>query len=84
MKKQNRFKVRNSMPAGLSVAGVHPETKAMIDQIKATRGKVLEVKMKSARAGKIRLDALRRARARKRVSYKEGRRKGDTLYFRLR
>lgn len=84
MSESKKFQVLEQMPTGLTVAGVHPETKMIIDKIKVTKGKVLAVTLKSARAAKIRLDALRRSRARKRLSYQEGRRQGSTLYFRLR
>ena len=45
---------------------------------------MLACKLKDAHEAKIRMDALRRARKRGHVKYKEGRRKGQMLYFALR
>jgi len=83
MKDDKEFSVLNDIPAG-ALGGMHPETKKIIDRIKSTKGKVLCAKLKNPREAKNRLDALRRARARKRVQYREARRTGDRIYFRVR
>lgn len=86
MAKNNRFKVLKEIPKHVKnvVGGFHPDTKKIIQQIKNTKGKVLECKFKNAREGKNRMDALNRAKKKGRVTYKEARRKDNVVYFRLR
>lgn len=81
--KHNQFSVLNDIPPG-AFGGMHPETKEIISKIRTTKGKVLCVSLKSARDAKNRVDALRRARARKHVQYREARRKGERIYFKIR
>lgn len=82
MSKKAMFSVLKDMPPG-AVGGMHPETRRILNQIRSTTGKVLEVKLGSPRAAKNRMDALRRAQRRKRVSFKEAHRKGSILYVRV-
>jgi len=82
MSKQIVFSVLKDMPASVG-GGMHPETKRIIDQIRSTKGGVLEVKLESARDAKNRMDALRRARAKNRVSFREAHRKGATIYVKV-
>ena len=84
MRKDNGFKVLNAMPQSIGRPGMHPETKKIIEQLKKTKGKVLAYKCKSPREAKNRMDALRRAKARGKASYREARRKGSAVYFRVR
>ncbi len=83
MARDTRFSILNNIPAS-ALGGMHPDTKKILEQIRTTKGKVLAFKTKTAREAKNRLDALRRAKARGHVKYREGRRKGITLYFRVR
>ncbi len=83
MARNNRFSVLSNIPAN-ALGGMHPDTRKIIEKIRTTKGKVLSVRTKDAREGKNRMDALRRARARKHVRYLEAHRKGGMLYFRLR
>ena len=83
MAKNNRFSVLKDIPAE-ALGGMHSDTKKIIEQLRTTKGKVLSVRMKNPRDGKNRLDALRRAKARGHVKFKEGKRKAETLYFRMR
>ena len=85
--KDNRFKVLNEIPKDVlsgTVGGMHPDTKKIIEQIKKARGKVLACKFKNASEAKNRMQALRRAKSKGYVNYKEARRKGNVVYFRLR
>ena len=79
-------KVLSDFPKGVPAAtgGLHPETKRIIVQLKSTKGRVLSCTIRNAHQAKIRLDALRRARKRGTVKYKEARRSGNTLYFKVR
>ena len=79
-----QFTTLNVMPKSAVVGGMNPETRRIIKQIKNSRGKVLACKLKSPHAAKIRMDALRRARKRGTVRFKEAHRTGSKLYFRLR
>jgi len=56
----------------------------IIDEVKRTRGNVLACKLTSERNAKNRMDALRRAKKRSLVSYKDLQRQGATLYVRVR
>ena len=78
--------VISRMPKAVREAtvGMHPETKRILQQLKTTKGNVLVCKLKSLHAAKIRMDALRRAKKRGTARFKEARRQGSTLYFRLR
>ena len=78
-----RYRVLRVMPKPVHTGGMHPETKKIIDQIKATRGNVLAWTVKTPPDAKRRIDALRRAKARGHVNYKEAARRGNALYFRL-
>lgn len=82
-RKDSRFKVLTQIPKDI-FGGTHPDTKKIIEQIKSTKGKVLACRFKNVREAKNRLDALRRAKAKGKVSYKEARRKSNMVYFRLR
>ena len=77
------FSILNNIPQE-ALSGMHQDTKKIIEQLRTTRGKVLACKMKNPRDAKNRLDALNRAKARGHVKYKEGRRKMNTLFFRVR
>ncbi len=81
--KDNRFSVLRDIPAE-ALGGMHADTKRIIEQLGRAKGKVLSVRMKNPRDAKNRMDALRRAKARGHVKYKEGIRKAETLYFRVR
>ena len=83
MARTNRFSILNNIPQE-ALGGMHPDTKQIIEQLLRTRGKVVACKMKNPRDAKNRMDALRRAKKRGYVKYKEGRRKAETLYFRVR
>ncbi len=83
MVKGKGFSVLSTIPKS-AITGMHPGTKRIIQQIKNTRGKVLKCRLKNSREAKNRLDALRRARKRGHVKYKEAHREGGTIYFRLR
>ncbi len=83
MAKDKQFQVLSKIPAGI-IGGTHPGTKKIIEQIKSTRGKVLACKLKDAREAKNRQEALRRAKSKGYVKYKEARRQGNILYFTLR
>ena len=67
-----------------ATVGMHPETKRILQQLKTTKGNVLVCKLKSPYGAKIRTDALRRAKKRGTAKFKEARRQGATVYFRLR
>jgi len=86
--KDKRFTVLNEIPKdvfrGGGISGTHPDTKKIIKQIKQTKGKVLACRFKNAREAKNRMQALRRAKSKGYVSYKEARRKASVVYFRLR
>ncbi|MDA2930514.1 hypothetical protein MYX84_11305 [Acidobacteria bacterium AH-259-O06] len=86
MAKDNRFKVLNEIPKDVKGAfgGMHPDTKKIIQQIKSTKGKVLACRFKNAKEAKNRMQALRRAKAKGYISYKEARRKANMVYFKLR
>ena len=86
MLSEKEFSILKEMPktASSNPGGMHPDTERIIKKIKTTKGKVLAVKLKSSREAKNRLDALRRAKARRKVVYKEARRKAETLYVRMR
>jgi len=79
----NSFSVLRSIPAE-ALSGMHPQTKKIVKQLKTTKGRVLACRMKNPHEAKIRMDALRRAKARGHVRYLEAHRKGGVLYFRLR
>ena len=83
MAKDNRFTVLKAIPKDV-IGGLHPDTKRIMEQIKKARGNVLACRFKSPREAKNRIEALRRAKSRGYTSYKEPRRKGNMLYFRLR
>ena len=83
MLKNKQFVTMKEVPVA-AVSGMHPDTKMVIQKIKATKGSVLAVDLKSPREAKVRLDALRRARKRQHVQYKAAYRKGGKLYFQLR
>lgn len=77
------FSVLNELPPGLS-GGMHPDTKKIIERIRRTKeGQVLAIKLRTPKEAKNRIDALRKARARKAVGYKQAFRKADTLYVKL-
>lgn len=80
----SRYTEMPSLPTGLLENGMHPETKEIITKVKATRGKVLSVRLESARAAKNRMDALRRAKKSKRVLFRSAHRKGNVLYVQVR
>ena len=80
---KKRFSVLTSIPSE-ALGGMHPDTKQIIEQLMRTRGRVLSCQMKNPRDAKNRMDGLRRAKARGHVKFKEGRRKAETLFFRLR
>ena len=89
MKKANRrptsrFVVLKELPEGVNALGLHPQTKEIIEKIRATRGKVLSVTLDSPQAAKRRIETVRRARVRKHIQFKDAYRKGETLYFHLR
>ena len=88
MAKDKRFTVLNEIPKdvfrGGGISGTHPDTKKIIDQIKKARGKVLACRFKNAREAKNRMQALRRAKSKGYISYKEAGRKSNVVYFRLR
>lgn len=83
MARKNQFSILSNIPPE-ALTQMHAATKQIIEQLLRTRGKVVACKMKNPRDAKNRMDALRRAKARGHVKYKEGRRKAETLYFRLR
>lgn len=83
MANSNRFSVLSKIPADV-LNQMHPDTKKVIEQIKTTKGKVLSFKSKDPREAKNRLDALRRARKRGHVKYKDAHRRAGMLYFRVR
>ena len=83
MAKDNRFSVLRQIPPDV-LSQMHPETKEIIQRVKTTKAKVLTFKSKNPRDAKNRMDALRRARKRGHVRYKDAHRKAGTLYFRLR
>ena len=82
MVNNKRFSVLSNIPQE-ALSGMHRDTKRIIEQLHRTKGKVLACKMKNPRDAKNRMDALMRARKRGHVKYKEGRRKMNTLYFRV-
>ncbi len=88
MAKDKRFTVLNEIPKDVfakgAFGGTHPDTKKIIEHIKGTKGKVLACRFKNAREAKNRMQALRRAKSKGYVSYKEARRKGNIVYFKLR
>ena len=83
MKKDTRFSVLSNIPQE-ALTGMHRDTKRIIEQLRQTKGKVLSWKGKNAHDAKIRMDAMRRARKRGHVNYKEAHRKAGMLYFRVR
>ena len=83
MVNNKRFSVLSSIPQE-ALSGMHQDTKKIIEQLRTTRGKVLACKMRNPRDAKNRMDALRRAKARGHVRYKEGHRKMNMMYFRVR
>ena len=83
MARNKRFSILKNIPPE-ALGGMHPDTKQIIEQLMRTRGKVLSCKMKNPRDAKNRMDALKRAKARGHVKFKEGYRKAEMLYFRLR
>ena len=84
MAKKTMFQVLNEIPSDVPAGGLHPLTKEIINQLKSTKGRVLACKFKNAREAKNRIEALRRAKAKGYVNYKEARRKANVLYFKLR
>ena len=60
------------------------ETAAIIDQIKATRGRVLEYTASSAKAAKGRAESLRRARKRGKARFKRVSQLGNKIYIEIR
>lgn len=86
MVKDNRFAVLNEIPKDVKAVsgGTHPDTKKIINQLKTTKEKVLACRFKTPKEAKNRMEALRRAKSKGFVSYREARRKGNVIYFRLR
>lgn len=84
MKKSTKYKVLSSMPKEIPKSGqMHPETRALIDQVKRTRGKVLAYNAGNPDNAKRRADALRRATKRGHISVKAIRRLGQTVYVQV-
>ena len=72
--KKTIFQVLTEIPKDVPAGGLHPLTKKIIKQLKSTKGRVLACKFKNAREAKNRIEALRRAKAKGYVNYKEARR----------
>ena len=80
-----RFQTMKTLPeASAPSSGMHPDTQSIINQLNAAKGPVVSCTgFPNPTAAKRRLDALRRARARGLVKFKQGQRKASALFFQL-
>ena len=85
MAKKSRFRTLNAMPESVQRASsLARETADILDQIKATRGRVLEYSASTPKAAKSRAESLRRARKRGRTRLKRVSQLGNKLYIEIR
>jgi hypothetical protein len=83
MAKGMQVKVLRAFPkTAKRTAGMHPDTKRMIDSLKTTKGKVVSFEFSNPREAKNRSNAIRRASKRGSVNFREIRREGKLVYVR--
>jgi len=83
MVKSMQVKVLRAFPkTAKRKAGMHSDTKRMIDSLKSPKGKVVSFEFSNPREAKNRVNAIRRAQKRKSVNFKEIRRDGQLVYIR--
>jgi len=82
MAKVMQVKVLRAFPkTAKPKTGMHPDTKRMIDSLKTTKGKVVSFEFSNPKEAKNRANAIRRARKREAVNFREIRREGKSIYI---